>query len=284
MKLYLALAFAVFGFFTGIPLLHAVDVGLFNISDAVHPQPFHDAVGEVSIRSMANDNRSYFLAIRATTTFSLPCEKLALIVRNKTIRFESQGMGDNGTFTSMEATITDPDVIPDIAKYFHVTVLQRQHPGYQLLTEFIPTKAEFTNGEPVLVKLRITNLGNRDIRFLTGGGDRMAIRDNTFAFTAQAGQQIMPDVGSAKNYGGMMGNELVNPAHSYEKLVDLNKWFDFKEGGDYQIRGSYHMSFVNPNTTTNLDIIWEDYPCAEFSVEIKTGSGQTDPGILRHTP
>jgi hypothetical protein len=49
---------------------------------------------------------------------------------------------------------------------------------------------------------------------------------------------------------------------------NLTKWFDFKEIGSYKVRGSYRMEFIDPGTET-FYTVWEDYACAEFTVEIR---------------
>src|SRR4051812_8588480 len=173
----------------------AADAGLYDVSDVSHPQVLRDQLGKITISSQSNKNTRYYLAIHAAQFFSLPCGRIGLVVGNKTIRFDSQGEDGNGHFTSMETTIDDPEVIPQIAQYFHIEVRNRQHPGQQMLVEFVPAKKVFTLGEPATVYLHITNIGDRDFAFIQGGRQRGS-RDNQFAFSAELlGDKMIPDTG-----------------------------------------------------------------------------------------
>ncbi len=161
----------------------AADVGLYDISDPEHPKPLKDPVGKVTISSQSNDNKHYYLDIDARDTFSLPCEKIALFAGTNTIRFFSQGEDTNGDFASMDATIDDADAVL-IAQHFHTKIIKRRHPGEQMLVQFIPDKDAFDSSGPVVVTLRITNIGSNDFAFVEGGRQRGA-RDNQFAFSAE---------------------------------------------------------------------------------------------------
>jgi hypothetical protein len=250
------------------PELMAADTGLYDISDASHPKLLKEQIKQTTIASQSNDNRHYALAFRADNSFSLPCTQIGLIVGKQTIRFNSQGMDNQGRFTSMETTVDDPDVIPQIAQQFHAQVLKRRHPGQQMLVQFIPDKAEFKVGEPVTVKLRITNVGTREFTFFEGGRQRGA-RDNQFAFSAElVGSKMVAETGDPMNFGGMEMSVTVKPGESHEIGVDLTRWFVFKEAETYNLRGSYHMDFVN-SKTDEYYTIWEDYACAEFTLKIK---------------
>jgi hypothetical protein len=241
--------------------LVAVDAGLYDISDGSHPKLLQDQVEQVTISSQSNDNKRYYLALHASHSFSLPCNQIGLIVGNKTIRF-----------TSMETTVDDPEVIPQIAQYFHAKVQKRRHPGHQMLVEFIPDKAEFSAGESVTVRLRITNIGDAEFAFIQGGRQRGS-RDNQFAFSAElVGNKMVPDTGDPRNFGGMGTPVTIKPGQSHEIAVDLAKWFNFKEGGTYNLRGSYNLEFIDPHAQ-DLYTIWEDYACGEFTVRIKSKQG-----------
>jgi hypothetical protein len=246
----------------------AADIGLYDISDISRPQVLRDQLGEITISSQSNNNKRYYLAIHAAHFFSLPCARIGLVVGNKTIHFESQGEDEKGRFTSMETTIDDPEVIPQIAQYFHVEVKNRQHPWHQMLVKFVPAKTRFTLGEPVTVYLRITNIGDRDFAFIQGGRQRGS-RDNQFAFSAEFGGKMISDTGNPQNFGGLGLPVTLKPGRTHEISVDLTRWFSFKEAGTYNVRGSYYMEFFKP-ASEDLYTIWEDFACEEFTIEIKS--------------
>jgi hypothetical protein len=248
--------------------LGAADIGLYDISNGSPSAPLKEEIERVTISSQSNDNRHYYLALRASNSFSLPCNQIGLVVGTQTIRFNSQGTDGAGHFTSMETTIDDPEVIPQIAQYFHATVLKRRHVGHRMLVEFITDKAESSVGEPVIAKLRITNIGDTEFAFMQGGRQR-GPRDNQFAFTAELfGGKMMPDIGDPQNMGGLGVSVALKAGQSHEIKVDLTKWFNFSERGTYNLRGSYRMDFLDP-AARDFYTLWEDYACAEFTVRIK---------------
>ena len=255
----------------------AADVGLYDMSDASHPRLLRDKIEKVTISSDSNDNKQYYLNIDARDSFSVGSAKIGLVVGNNTIRFNSAGYDRQGNCGSVQTTIDDPEIIPDIAQYFHATVLKRHHPGEQMLVQFVPDKAAFKAGEPVVVKLHITNVGNKDFAFMEGGRQRGA-RDNQFAFSAEVvGPKIvggkmkgemLPDTGDPMNFGGLAFPVVLKTGQSHDVPVDLTEWFRFEKHGSYNIRGSYYMEFINPGDR-DLFTIWDDYACAEFTITME---------------
>ena len=174
------------------------------------------------------------------------------------------------------ATLEDATLVPQIAQQFHATVLNRRDPDCQMLVQFIPEKPEFTAGEAVIVTLRITNTGRQDFVFMQGGRehfmimqDGRRIRDNQFAFSAKKDDgTVLADSGDPRNFGGLRFPLKLKPLQSYEAQVDLTQWFKFKPHTEYQIKGSYGMSFVDPESQS-LDTIWEGSACGEFRIKTK---------------
>jgi hypothetical protein len=250
----------------------AANVGLYDISDASHPRPLTNQISQVTVHSISNNNRSYHLEIKLTNSLPVKYLKIALIAGEKTIRF----WGGNEDNTFIETTVDDPEAVLLIAEHFHANVVKRQHPGQQMLVEFIPDKRPFKIGEPVVVRLRITNVGNHDFTFVEGGRQR-GPRDNQFAFSAEvmggkiaAGRMMgamLPDIGDPMNFGGIAGSVTLKPGQSREIPVDLNNWFKFERNGEYSIRGSYYMELIDPDKS-NFQTIWEDYACAEFTIRM----------------
>lgn len=251
-----------------VPKLWSMEDGLYEISDAAHPRLIDDLVGKTSIYSVKNDNTFYQLSLSARDEFPFPVEKMELVLSNRTVRFGEWG-GENGKEITMLATpITNREVALLAAGHFHTNVMDRYHPGHQMLVQFIPAKGEFSTNEPVMVKLRITNVGKADFAYRQGGSQRGA-RDNQFAFTAeQVGDKMLPDVGDPMNFGGPAGIVSLKPGESHELSVDLKKWFNFTAGGSYFVRGSYDMSFCDP-VSKDFQTIWEDFACARFEIRIK---------------
>jgi len=250
--------------FLAAPDARVADTGLYDLLDPAHPKPFRDPVGQTTIRSMSNDNQRYYLALRAATNFSLPCTQIGLIVGTNTIHFNSQGNGPGG-YTSMGTTIDDPEVIPEIAKFFHADIKDRRHPGHRMLVQFIPDKKKFSLGQPVTVTFRITNVGETNFTFWNGGRTRRATRNNQFAFTAELWSKVVPDSGNPEHMGGLAVPVTLAPGKSFEiESVDMTKWFHFDTEGWYKILGSYYMSFRLPDENE-----WEDFACAEFTVIVE---------------
>jgi hypothetical protein len=142
---------------------------------------------------------------------------------------------------------------------------ERRHPGHQMKAEYI-AKPEFRIGEPVPVVLRITNVGDSAFKFMRGGRQRGA-RDNQFAFNAQLGRRMLPDIGDPVHFGGLGTHVLLKSGEHVDVPVDLTKWFSFDEAGLCELRGSYLMEFANPEPDAHLTI-WEDFACAEFTITI----------------
>jgi len=152
--------------------LKAAGTGLYDISDPSNPKPLEDRIKDVTISSQSNDNKHYQLTFRPSQFFSLPCSQIGLIAGDKTFRCNSQGKDGNGRFASMGMSVDDPEVIPEIAQYFHTAVRKRQHPGHRMLVEFVPENSKFTVWESVVVRLRITNIGDTEFAFIQGGRQR----------------------------------------------------------------------------------------------------------------
>lgn len=246
----------------------AADVGLYDISDSAHPKLLNIDIKEAWITSRSNDNTEYYLDLRTTNTLPVSTDKIVLMVGDKTIPFNSSGSEDYGRIHILGTTITNLSLISGIAQHFHATVVGHHHPGHQMLVQIIPDKDEFSKGEPVIVKLRITNIGTNTFAYMQGGSQR-GPRDNQFAFTAMGPDlKMLPDVGDPRNFGGLASTITLKPGQSHELPVDLTKWFSFDKSGEYYLRGSYAMSFQDLDSPISHDI-WDDFACAAFRITVK---------------
>ncbi|MCC5790451.1 MAG: hypothetical protein JJT75_12520 [Opitutales bacterium] len=144
---------------------------------------------------------------------------------------------------------------------------ERRHPNHKMEVTFVPAKESFSQDGPVLVTLEIKNIGNTPFMFWQGGRQR-GPRDNQFAFSGEQSGRMLPDIGNPMNLGGIMRPVHLDPQEKVDIHVDLTKWFDFTEPGRVMLRGSYYMSFADPQST-NYSKIWEDFASAEFSIQIE---------------
>ncbi len=274
------LSFVAVAFF--VSNLMGMEDGLYDISDAAHPKLIDSRVGKVAVFSQSNDNREYGFQIQAAGDFSLSEEKIQLVISNQTIPFNQWGMqGGNAPITtnnvllmegrkltSLGGTTTNLEIVPLIAKHFHVTVLDRHHPGYQMLIQFIPAKNKFSTNEPVMATFRITNVGKTNFSFFKlrpADGNS----SHLFTFTAYSERGKMLPVAFHPTY--LMEDGLpmtLKPGQSHEMSVDLTKSFNFAPGEDYVVTGSYPMSFIDLDVK-DFNTIWQDYAYAEFLIRIK---------------
>ena len=248
-----------------VPTLRAADTGLYELSEDFRPKkPLQDRIERATLESRSNDNKSYYLRLYRSGSFSQKKDRIGLVVGDKVIRFFANSPGPGGDYC-LSAIVDDADLIPQIVQHFKPKVQQRRHPGYRMLVTFTPDREPFALGEPVTAKLRITNVGDTNFTFNVGGRQRGA-RDNQFAFAAElAGGKMLPDIGDPKHFGGLGGSVTLKPGEGHEIGVDLSKWFAFTQGGTYVVRGSYYMEFIDQDYRA----IWEDFACAEFVLKIK---------------
>jgi hypothetical protein len=75
-------------------------------------------------------------------------------------------------------------------------------------------------------------------------------------------------IGNPIHFGGLGAYVHLKPGQSVEIPVDLTKWFRFEKPGRIMLRGSYYMGFSDPSQA-GYSFIWEDFACAEFSIQIK---------------
>ena len=251
-----------------LPATLASDAGLYELSQDFRPiRPLDDKVDSAVLDSRSNDNQRYNLTLYRSKPFSLPSSKIGLVVSNKVIRFYSEG-GTQESGYQIGAQIEGAGLASSIARIYNARVQDRHHPGHRMLATFVLDKEQYELGEPVKVKLRITNIGDADFTFVQGGRQRGA-RDNQFAFSAELlGGKMQPDTGDPRNFGGMGSFITLKPQQSREIPVDLSKWFSFAEAGSYLVRGSYSMEFLD-RTLHDYKTIWVDFACDEFTIQMR---------------
>lgn len=245
--------------------------GLFHLDKDSHPStPLPDKIERATLSALSNENQKFALMLYRSKPFSVPPDEIGLVMGDKVVK-ECGHWSANQEF-GIQFSLEGSEAVDAATRLFQPTVQKRRHPGHRMAVAFIPEKESYSTNEPVMVKLRITNVGNNKFVFMQGGRQRGS-RDNQFAFTAQRGNKMLPDIGNPLNFGGLFGPVAVEAGQSKEIEVDLTKWFKFSEEGYYALRGSYGMGFydsqVNGDPRFPEDFIWEDFACAEFSIQVK---------------
>lgn len=240
------------------------DIGMYDFSNPEHPKLFYGPFGTVSILSLSPDNHLWRLTIHADPEITLPCSRIRLVVGPKIIRFQSRGVAPDPC-THLEAKIEDPSILPQVEEYFH-TKIQKQ-PGQRVFAEFIPQQRSFHRGEAIVVRFEVTNVGDAPFTFMNGGFARMATRNNQFSFIATHDAAVVPDFGNSNHMGGIARSVTLAPGETFQAVADLTNWFDFSNSGQYDLRGSYIMRFVNPKERA-AEFLWEDFATASFKISI----------------
>ncbi|MEM7312982.1 MAG: hypothetical protein AAF497_07505 [Planctomycetota bacterium] len=138
----------------------------------------------------------------------------------------------------------------------------RSHPGHRLLTSFQTTRSEYKLGQPVELKLVITNQGDDPVYFMEGGKQRGA-RDNQFSFISSP---AVPDTGDPMNFGGIGAFRTLKPGEVFEKKIDITKWFKFPKPGRYEITGLYELELNTSEFTAQG--LWDEFAVGRCSVTI----------------
>ncbi|MEM7474324.1 MAG: hypothetical protein AAF483_04970 [Planctomycetota bacterium] len=128
----------------------------------------------------------------------------------------------------------------------------RKHPGHQLVTSFSPKQKQFKIGEPMMLEMRIENVGKTLVRFMDGGQQR-GPRNNQFGFIAEPPH---PDTGDHTNFGGMAALRTLKPGDVFNKEVDISKWYTFEEDTSCEITGLFELEFYEEDFSAKR--LWEE--------------------------
>ena len=214
-----------------------------------------DFIKSCRIISQDNSNNRYWINLKPNTMPEKDFHGLILKVKDFTI--VSSGHGASGELLDSISLYADSKISAEVAREFNVSLEKRKHPGHILQTEFI---FEQTNKNNVVLK--ITNLGNNTLIFQDGGMNR-GMRNNQFNFVGFRNNKQLIDLGSPVHFGGRSTYVTLRKDETFEKKIDLTKWFDLSENGFYEIIGTYYLEFHN--SIKEHRIQWSDFVGAQFT-------------------
>jgi hypothetical protein len=256
--------------------LLAADVELLEISDPEHLRLLQIQFPSVTLVSLNNDNSRYSLTFQGNyhPPDDIPPMRLMLKVGEEKLPFTSSGTGggEMGYREYYSMVITNSALVPLIAREFHATVQNREDPHYKMRVEFIPEKTEYSVSEPIVVIMRVTNLGDREFVFEnTSLRPRRGHSSLSFSWARETGPEKVsytsPRLGSFT-----FGQTAVQPSKSIEIRVDLAEWFKFEPNSTNSLSGSYGLKFLREgkNRLATLDSpIWTETVSGEFTIRIK---------------
>lgn len=217
----------------------------------------------------SQDNRNTRFCLLLTVPYDPQLERKILVVDGVAYRQCGGGSSQKKT-SSLQFNISGGDNAERVAKHFRIQPVLRRHPQHCLEVSFIPAGGLVRLGEEVWVTLQITNVGKRTVAFMKGGMNR-AKRDNQYVFSATFRGKQVRDVGTSFHFGGIAVRRILRPGDVFRDKVNLGKWFSFGESGRYEVVGSYHMDFVDPEGSEIWRTIWQTYVTAKFFVRVGSG-------------
>ncbi len=224
-----------------------------------------------TLESQDNANTRFELRVQVPPTEDHGATIAMLAVGGRVYARDGWGSGmdsDWGQYLMFPVSVADN--AKDVARYFHVPVTFREHPGYNLAVNFAPSKPQFQVGEEVKVTMNIWNSGSKAFSFQQGGREGTA-RDNRYTFVASLDGKQVDDIRTNISTSRFSTLRTVKPGEVFSEPIVLNNWFAFDKPGAYHLLGSYYMAFKGgaaPDTFPWQSIIWEDYATARFTVKI----------------
>lgn len=261
----------------GATALQALASGLYEFtSDSKPGKPVPDQISRATLDFTTNDNEGFTCILYRHEPFSV--NECLWVLKDKPLT-DDPGMlwfrgGQSAQDNEYRMTASGRGVAlaEALIRHFNPAVQRREHPGHRLMARFIRSKSTYKAGEPVEVSLKITNVGDTPVAFQQGGKQRGA-RDNQFTFSAEeAGEMMLPDIGSPRHMGGLSSYRKLSPGESVEIPVDLSNWFNFERGKHYTIYGSYWMELVDPEGIRSSHFpryLWNDTVSHTFGISME---------------
>lgn len=224
-----------------------------------------DQFGEAVLQSYSNSNDLFHLRLNGAGPFREDAHKrrLAIYAEGVCVVVGGNSEPEQGRM-DVSANVAGEANAAKLAAALGAKVRKRSHPGHKWRVSWSPIKLSFAPGEPVMVRLKITNVGEKSFRFFEGGQQR-GPRDNQFGFIAFNFLTPVPDTGDPTNFGGIAAFRTVEPGQTFEKEVDLRGWFKFEPGGSYSITGLYQVELLGADDSSTQ---WEDFAVGTCTVKI----------------
>lgn len=225
-------------------------------------------LGDSTIWSLTNRNDYY----RVMVKLAAPLERqhrLAICVDGVCEVVGSISAPDADGKVAVLADVVGQANARQVAVALNAKIQDRQHPGHQLRVSFSTVRESHRIGEPVVLSLRIVNVGKTTVRFLEGGQQR-GPRNNQFGFTAFAGHgsgKSISDTGDPRHRGGIGVYRELKPGDVFDKQVDISKWFKFEKADTYQVTGTYELELRDKDYSAR--IIWKEFVTERCRVRIE---------------
>jgi hypothetical protein len=227
----------------------------------------------VTMHSLANDNSRFYLHLEDAGPFPVKdaLGTAAIVIDGQCFMVWSHSDRGPDNTRQISAVIHGEDVARAVANKLAIEANPRKHPGHKFHVTFEPDKKSYPPGEPIVLTMKIKNVGEKPACFFDGGRQR-GPRDNQFGFIAMGGGgegKPIPDTGDPTNFGGLGRYVTLKPGEIFKKTVNLDKWFAFKEPDTYRITGVYRLEFYESSEPKRRHINWEGFATGECSVRIE---------------
>ncbi len=228
--------------------------------------------GTATMRSVSNNNTTYFLQLKGVGPLAKPAEdvRLAAVIEGICLLpGNTVGPADDGRF-DLSYTIHGKGPAETVAKYLGIEPELRRHPGHRFEVRFAPDRESYAIGEQVPLTMTIRNTGEAPFTFFVGGRQR-GPRDNQFRFLAYAGHGLgkaVPDTGDPLNFGGKGWYETLKPGESFRRQVSIEKWFKFAEADRYRVTGIFEIGIYRSREREFDEVIWDDLATGDCLVRI----------------
>src|ERR1700722_14888178 len=132
--------------------------------------------GTAAIHSDTNDNSRFRIDLKGAGPFAPgePLASCALMIGGRCFMVYSHSDRERDGTYSLGAFIHGEEVARSVAKTLNTQPTFRTHPGHRLLVTWTPNKATCAIGEPIMLMLKIKNVGDQPIAFFNGGRQRGA--------------------------------------------------------------------------------------------------------------
>ncbi|TWU37855.1 Methicillin resistance mecR1 protein [Novipirellula aureliae] len=219
-----------------------------------------DQFGTPSMTSIANDNTRFRIDLKAAGPFAEGegIGHMALVIDGLCTTVWSHSDPDKQHRMDLSSQVVGNEAPARFAAELGIEPKLRRHPGHKMEVRFSPTKPAFKLGEPVILRMEVKNVSDKNFSFVDGGQQR-GPRNNQFGFTAFRGSgngPEVPDTGDPSSAGGKLRFITLEPGQVFEKEVDLTKWFDLAQPDIYKIDGRFEM-VINKDAGQHL-FGWDD--------------------------